>query len=171
MSLHLPLLEKTTLRKISQGISPYLANLTFSPNSLPSPTSPPPPHLLHLTSSSTSPPPPPPLPPVPPPPHLPSSSTSLPPPLPLLLLCHTQCILGQHFEAEILTCNDSILSTRRILYSSPSIPLDISQPCQQLMVALMHKSPEERLGAGGAHEVKEHPWFKVRLRQSECGVH
>jgi len=39
------------------------------------------------------------------------------------------------------------------------------------MVALMHKSPEERLGAGGAHEVKEHPWFEVKLLQSECGVY
>jgi len=82
---------------------------------------------------------------------------------------------------ELLTCESPFAPSgednsqkdisRRILYSSPSIPLDISQPCQQLMVALMHKSPEERLGAGGAHEVKEHPWFKVRLRQSECGVH
>lgn len=57
---------------------------------------------------------------------------------------------------------------RRILQSPPPIPKYLSRPCQELLAALMHKEPSQRLGAGGAQEVKDHPWFQVRFSFNCC---
>jgi ribosomal protein S6 kinase alpha-5 len=50
--------------------------------------------------------------------------------------------------------------SKRIIHSSPHYHSFLSPECCTLMKLLMEKSPLKRLGAKGAHEVKNHPWFK-----------
>ncbi len=52
---------------------------------------------------------------------------------------------------------------RRILNSPAPYPDNISRDCTDLLSRLMEKVPEDRLGANGADEIKQHPWFKVSL--------
>ena len=48
---------------------------------------------------------------------------------------------------------------RRILNSPPPFPTDCSPDCCNLLRGLLQKDPKQRLGAKGARQVKEHPWF------------
>lgn len=54
---------------------------------------------------------------------------------------------------------------RRILKCSPPFPPRIGPVAQDLLQRLLCKDPKKRLGAGpqGAQEVKNHPFFQVRL--------
>lgn len=54
---------------------------------------------------------------------------------------------------------------RRILKCSPPFPSRIGPVAQDLLRRLMCKDPKKRLGAGpqGAQDVKNHPFFQVRL--------
>jgi serine/threonine protein kinase len=70
---------------------------------------------------------------------------------------------------ELLTCESpfAVLGesntqkeiSRRILYESPSIPSHLSLTCCNLLLGLIRKDYRTRLGAGGAHEIKNHMWF------------
>lgn len=40
------------------------------------------------------------------------------------------------------------------------LPPYLSEEAKDLIVKLLERNPERRLGAGGAEEVKQHPWFK-----------
>lgn len=72
----------------------------------------------------------------------------------------------REFLVNKLTAGFSL--PRRILQSPPPIPKYLSRPCQELLAALMYKEPSQRLGAGGAQEVKDHPWFQVRFSFNCC---
>ena len=52
------------------------------------------------------------------------------------------------------------LMYKNILQSSLTIPVYISKAAKDLLQRLLQKEPVERIGyAGGAHEIKAHPWF------------
>ena len=48
----------------------------------------------------------------------------------------------------------------RILYQSPRYPKDISKDFLALLVGLLAKKPEDRLGVKGMAQVKQHAFFK-----------
>lgn len=53
---------------------------------------------------------------------------------------------------------------RRILKSVPPIPKSFSPEVTDFILRLLTKEPEKRLGAGGAEEVKKHPFFRVGFK-------
>eukprot|EP00917_Polyrhabdina_sp_WS-2016_P017416 GHVP01037635.1.p1 GENE.GHVP01037635.1~~GHVP01037635.1.p1 ORF type:complete len:321 (-),score=64.88 GHVP01037635.1:2628-3590(-) len=69
---------------------------------------------------------------------------------------------------ELLTGNPPFLSENRdelysqIFHLVPVIPENISPLAKDLILKLLVKTPEDRLGSGrdGAEEVKNHPWFE-----------
>ncbi len=48
---------------------------------------------------------------------------------------------------------------QRILTDPLIFPHDISHDAKSVMVGLLQRDPSRRLGAGGADEIKRHPFF------------
>ncbi|CAH3043153.1 unnamed protein product [Pocillopora meandrina] len=51
--------------------------------------------------------------------------------------------------------------SKRILYNNPPMPADISGDVVDLLLKLLQKDPKVRLGAKGAQDIKDHPFFKA----------
>lgn len=50
----------------------------------------------------------------------------------------------------------------KIKFSQPKYPKFLSEETKDLLVRLLSKNPEQRLGTkNGAEEIKSHPWFKI----------
>lgn len=47
-----------------------------------------------------------------------------------------------------------------ILNNEIEVPEDVSNEAKDLIRKLLCKDPKKRLGFNGAHEIKQHPWFK-----------
>ncbi len=47
----------------------------------------------------------------------------------------------------------------KIRKSTPKFPKSISKEAKDIIMALMEKDPEKRLGSKGANDIKGHPWF------------
>ncbi len=50
--------------------------------------------------------------------------------------------------------------SKRILKAQPIMPRTFSKRARDFILRLLNKSPSKRLGAGGAAEVKAHPFFE-----------
>lgn len=72
---------------------------------------------------------------------------------------------GQGWGGGLLPLTPPPNPPRRILKCSPPFPPRIGPVAQDLLRRLLCKDPKKRLGAGpqGAQEVKNHPFFQVRL--------
>ena len=46
------------------------------------------------------------------------------------------------------------------------MPADISREVVDLLLKLLQKDPKVRLGAKGAQDIKDHPFFKVDVMQN-----
>lgn len=52
---------------------------------------------------------------------------------------------------------------QRILMDPLVFPPDLSPDAKSVMTALLQRDPSRRLGAGGAEEIKRHPFFSKHI--------
>ena len=59
--------------------------------------------------------------------------------------------------------------SRRILYKEPPIPHRISSTALDLILRLLDKNPQKRLGCGdnGIMEIKNHAFYKVAIESNQ----
>ena len=56
---------------------------------------------------------------------------------------------------------------QRILTDPLRFPDDLSHDAKTVMAALLQRDPNRRLGAGGAEEIKQHPFFARSINWSK----